>query len=69
MTLRHTPPVALAPVKVPVALLDRADALASAVGADRELGTLAAGRVSRAAVVRLALVEGLDVLSRRLGVA
>jgi hypothetical protein len=56
----------LHPVRIPVDLLARADALIPAVSADRELGQLSAGRVSRAAVVRLALAEGLDVLARRL---
>lgn len=54
------------PVKLPPELLARADALIAAVGADRELGTLAGGRVSRAAVVRLALLYGLDELERRM---
>lgn len=53
-------------VRIPTDLLERADALIPVVRADRDLGSLAAGRVSRAAVVRLALVEGLDVLAARL---
>ena len=54
------------PVKLPPELLARADELIAAVEADRELGTLAGGRVSRAAVVRLALLYGLEELERRL---
>lgn len=53
------------PVRVPVDLLSRADALAPGLLAVREIGLLAGGRVSRAAVVRLALSVGLDELTGR----
>jgi hypothetical protein len=51
------------PVKVPVELLERADALIPAMRADPELSALL-GRVSRAAVVRVALLRGLAELER-----
>lgn len=52
-------------VRVPKELLDRVDALLPRVRADPELRILL-GRVSRASVVKLALVEGLRVLARKL---
>lgn len=51
------------PVKVPVELLERADALIPALRTDPELSALV-GRVSRAAVVRVALLRGLADLER-----
>ena len=51
------------PVKLAVELLERADALISAVRADPELSAMM-GRVSRAAVVRVALLRGLAELER-----
>lgn len=51
------------PVKLPVELLDRADALIPAMRADPELSAMM-GRVSRAAVVRVALLRGLAELER-----
>jgi hypothetical protein len=52
------------PVKLPVELLERADALISAVRADPELSAMM-GRVSRAAVVRVALLKGLNELEKQ----
>ena len=52
-------------VRVPKELLDRVDALVPRVLAKAELRVLL-GRVSRASVVKLALVEGLKVLERKL---
>lgn len=51
------------PVKLPRELLDRADALIPALRADPELAPLL-GRVSRTAVVRVALMRGLAELER-----
>ncbi len=51
------------PVRVPGELLDRADKLVPILSTDPELR--AWGRVSRASVIRLALLRELEVLERR----
>ena len=51
-------------LRVPVALLDRGDALVPVVAADAEMATTM-GRVTRSSVLRRALLEGLKVLERR----
>lgn len=58
-------PEALAvPVKIPADLAARADALVPEIQADPELAGML-GRVTRAAVVRLALVRGMASLEAR----
>lgn len=52
------------PVKLPMELLERADALIPVMRADPELSALL-GRVSRAAVVRVALLKGLNELEKQ----
>jgi hypothetical protein len=53
-----------APVKLPPDLLDRAEALRPYLDKHREL--IAYGRLTRTAVIRLALVRGLADLEREL---
>ncbi len=55
---------AYAPVKLPPDLLDRAEALRPYLDKRRDL--IAYGRLTRTAVIRLALVRGLDDLEREL---
>jgi hypothetical protein len=52
-------------MRLPQELLERADALIPAIEADPELGSF--GRASRAAVLRLALVRGLQQLEEQFG--
>ena len=52
-------------VRVPVALLDRADALIDAIAADGDIATALGARVTRSSVFRLMLVEGAKALERR----
>ena len=52
------------PVKIPGELAARADALIAEVQADPELAGML-GRVTRAAVIRLALVRGMASLEAR----
>ena len=51
------------PYRIPNFLLDRAGELASLLDADPTFKAMA-GRVDRAAVVRLALTRGLDLLEQ-----
>ena len=52
-------------VRVPIALLDRADALIDAIAADVDTATALGARVTRSSVLRLMLVEGAKALERR----
>lgn len=53
------------PIKLPIALLERVDALLPRVEADPRLSALV-GRRSRTALVRLAILRGLEILEREL---
>ena len=52
-------------VRVPIALLDRADALIDAIAADSDIATALGARVTRSSVLRFMLVEGAKALERR----
>jgi hypothetical protein len=54
-------------LRLPVSLLEEADALIKALSRDRTLS--AAGRITRATVLRLALARGLESLTQEYGQA
>ncbi|MCB9797280.1 MAG: hypothetical protein H6741_31715 [Alphaproteobacteria bacterium] len=60
------PPQTQIAIRLPAELIERADALIPTLEGDRELRTW--GRVSRAAVIRLAVLRGLEALEREHGV-
>jgi hypothetical protein len=53
----------LTSIRLPAAVLDRADVLVAIL--NRKPSLTALGPVTRSAVLRLAMIEGLDVLERR----
>jgi hypothetical protein len=54
-------------LRLPVSLIEQADALIEALSRDRDLS--AAGRITRATVLRLALARGLENLTQEYGQA
>jgi hypothetical protein len=52
-------------LRLPVSLLDQADALIEVLSHDRDLS--AAGRITRATVLRLAVARGLENLAHEYG--
>lgn len=52
-------------LRIPASLLEAADALIPVLGEDPEIRAILGGPPPRAAVLRLALVAGLDALRRR----
>lgn len=52
-------------LRLPVSLLDQADALIKVLSHDRDLS--AAGRITRATVLRLAVARGLENLAHEYG--
>jgi hypothetical protein len=52
-------------LRLPVSLLDQADALIEVLSHDRDLS--AAGRITRATVLRLAVARGLENLTHEYG--
>ncbi len=61
---KRTTSDAMLTMRVPADLLARGDALVPKVAADTDLATTM-GRVTRSAVLRLALLEGVKTLERR----
>ena len=52
-------------LRLPLSLIDQADALIEALNRDRDLS--AAGRITRATVLRLAVARGLESLANEYG--
>jgi hypothetical protein len=52
-------------LRLPISLLDQADALIEVLSRDRDLS--AAGRITRATVLRLAVARGLENLAHEYG--
>jgi hypothetical protein len=52
-------------LRLPTSLIDQADALIEALSRDRDLS--AAGRITRATVLRLAVARGLESLAQEYG--
>ena len=52
-------------LRLPVALIEQADALIEVLSRDRDLS--AAGRITRATVLRLAVARGLENLAQEYG--
>jgi hypothetical protein len=52
-------------LRLPQSLIDQADTLIEVLGRDRDLS--AAGRITRATVLRLAVARGLEDLAREYG--
>jgi hypothetical protein len=52
-------------LRLPTSLIEQADALIEVLGRDRDLS--AAGRITRATILRLAVARGLEDLAREYG--
>jgi len=52
-------------MRLPADLVARLDALAEALQQDDRLRAVSGGKVSRSAALRLAMVEGIDVLEEK----